>query len=142
MDRSKSVLAAGLWCFALVACNRSESVKAPPVKLSAEAQDRSVSLHEKMASVAEKDGTDCVKLANDLRATIMSEAPPVLGSSSLPGEMGHDAGDPLQEVAAEVAALDPPHAARVLAAKDRMQPALRACAQDANLRDTLKLLSQ
>jgi hypothetical protein len=131
-------------CLLLVAagaCSKSDTLK-PPVKMSAEAQDRSVALHEKMAAVAEKDGSDCAKLAADLHATIVAAQVSVLGSANVVAEMGHDAGDPLPDIAPELGSLDAAHAARVTAANEKMQPSLRACAQDPNLRVALMLLSQ
>ena len=70
--------------------------------MSPEAQDHSVTLHEKMAEVADQDRSDCLKLAADLRATIDALSPPVLGSDNLLGEIGRDADD-LPDVAPEMA---------------------------------------
>jgi hypothetical protein len=42
----------------------------PPPPMSAESQDLSVTLHERMAAVAEQDRGHCMKLATDLRAVI------------------------------------------------------------------------
>ena len=108
--------------------------------MSPEAQDHSVTLHEKMAEVADQDRSDCLKLAADLRATIDALSPPVLGSDNLLGEIGRDADD-LPDVAPEIGALDAAHFAKVDAARSRMQPILQSCAHNPELRVALRQLS-
>jgi len=107
--------------------------------MSPEAQDHSVTLHEKMAEVADQDRSDCLKLAADLRATIDALSPPVLGSDNLLGEIGRDADD-LPDVAPEMA-----HWMRLTSRRSmprsRMRPILQSCAHNPELRVALRQLS-
>jgi hypothetical protein len=136
----KLVMVAAFGATFLRVCDEGERSSRQPSapQASADAQERTTALAERMGQIGVADRGDCGKLATDLRKLADEQKPQLLETSPRAKLQDTDEDEPFLSARG----LDGAHAARVQAARQQMQPSIDACKTDPDVADAMKRLTR